>query len=291
MPMIAVAGTRLNYWELGQGPVALFVHGFPLDATMWLDQMALLSDLRRCVAVDLRGFGRSDPVLDEVLTMERHADDLAAVIDALGIEMVDLVGLSMGGYVALAFTQLHPSRLRTLALVDTRAEGDGEEARVGRNEAARRLLTHGRADLAVRMEGALLAPAAPPAVRARIRTMIEDIRYETVLAALEGMKVRSDRTSILGRITVPVAVITGAPRPDHTSRVGTGNGGGDLWSSIHGNPRGGPHGPDGSPWGRRQRAADAVHRGLSRCAQSRLTRRSVQPKPREPAGPHGFRAW
>ncbi len=210
MPMIAVAGTRLNYWELGQGPVALFVHGFPLDATMWLDQMALLSDLRRCVAVDLRGFGRSDPVLDEVLTMERHADDLAAVIDALGIEMVDLVGLSMGGYVALAFTQLHPSRLRTLALVDTRAEGDGEEARVGRNEAARRLLTHGRADLAVRMEGALLAPAAPPAVRARIRTMIEDIRYETVLAALEGMKVRSDRTSILGRISVPVAVITGA---------------------------------------------------------------------------------
>ncbi len=209
MPMIDVADTRLRYRERGEGPVALFVHGFPLDATMWLDQMALLSGLRRCVAVDLRGFGRSDPVLDEVLTMERHADDLAALLDGLAIDAVDLVGLSMGGYVALAFSQLHPTRLRTLALVDTRSEADGDEARAGRDEAARRLLTHGRRDLADRMEGALLAPEASPAVRGRVRTMIEGIRYETALGALEGMKVRSDRTAFLGRVAVPAAVITG----------------------------------------------------------------------------------
>jgi 3-oxoadipate enol-lactonase len=209
MPMVAVGDTRLHYWQRGEGPVALLVHGFPLDATMWLDQLALLSGVRRCVAVDLRGFGRSDPALDEILTMERHADDLAAFLDALGVETVDLVGLSMGGYVALAFAQLHPARLRTLALVDTRSEADGAEARAGRDETGRRLLTHGRPDLADRMEPALLAPAAAPPVRARIRTMIESIRYETVLGALEGMKQRPDRTSTLRRIDVPVAVITG----------------------------------------------------------------------------------
>lgn len=210
MPMVAISNTRLHYWERGEGPVALLVHGFPLDATMWLEQTALLAGVRRCVAVDLRGFGRSDPVLDEVLTMERHADDLEALLDALDVESVDLVGLSMGGYVALAFAQLHPSRLRTLALVDTRSDADGEEARAGRDEVARRVLTHGRSDLADRMEAALLGAGALPPVRGRIRTMIEGIRFETVLAALEGMKQRPDRTSILGRITVPVAVITGA---------------------------------------------------------------------------------
>lgn len=209
MPMIDVADTRLHYWERGEGPVALFVHGFPLDATMWFDQMALLFGVRRCIAIDLRGFGRSDPVRDEVLTMERHADDIAALLDGLAVDVVDLVGLSMGGYVALAFAQLHARRVRTLALVDTRSDADGAEARAGRDEAARRLLSHGRRDLAHRMEGALLAPGASASVRGRIRTMIEDIRYETVLGALEGMKVRPDRTGFLGRIAVPVAVITG----------------------------------------------------------------------------------
>lgn len=209
MPMIDVADTRLHYRERGEGPVALFVHGFPLDATMWLDQMVLLSGVRRCIAVDLRGFGRSEPVIDEVLTMERHADDLAAFLDGLAVDAVDLVGLSMGGYVALAFAQLHGKRLRTLALVDTRSEADGAEARIGRDEAAMRLLSHGRRDLADRMENALLAPGAAASVRGRVRTMIEGIRYETVLGALEGMKVRSDRTAFLGRIAVPAAVITG----------------------------------------------------------------------------------
>ena len=52
-----LAETCLYHREQGSGPLALFVHGFPLDGTMWLDQLAALADLRRCVAIDLRGFG------------------------------------------------------------------------------------------------------------------------------------------------------------------------------------------------------------------------------------------
>jgi len=209
MPLVAVAGTRLHYLDRGRGPVALLVHGFPLNATMWLEQMALLSDVRRCVAVDLRGCGRSDPPTEPALTMERHADDLAALIDVLDVEKVDLVGLSMGGYVALAFAELHPQQLRTLALVDTRSEADTDEGRRRRDDTGQRLMTHGRFDLAERMEPQLVAARASPAVRRRIRSMIETTRYETILAALEGMKGRPDRTPILGRIGVPTAVITG----------------------------------------------------------------------------------
>lgn len=209
MPFADVAGTRLHYLESGSGPVALMVHGFPLDSTMWLDQMARLQDVRRCIAVDLRGFGRSDPTTADVLSMERHADDLAALLDTLAIDAVDLVALSMGGYVALAFAQLHRRRLRRLALVDTRAEGDGEDAMAGRDAMTRKLLSEGRRALAEQMESVLLPAGATATVRARIRTMVEGTRYETIVAALAGMRDRPDRTRILADLDVPAAVIVG----------------------------------------------------------------------------------
>ncbi len=209
MPFVDAAGTRLHYREQGTGPVALMVHGFPLDSTMWLDQMDRLADRRRCVAVDLRGFGLSAPTTAEALSMERHADDLAAFLDALGVSSVDLIGLSMGGYVALAFAQLHGVRMRSLALIDTRADADTEEGRAARDATARSVLSEGRLALARRMSSALLAPSATPEVRARILTMIEATAYETILAALVGMRDRPDRVSILGRISVPCAIIVG----------------------------------------------------------------------------------
>ncbi len=64
---------RFAYSESGEGRVALFVHGFPLDSTMWLEQFEALSDVRRCNAADLRGFGASDPSTRGVLSMEEHA--------------------------------------------------------------------------------------------------------------------------------------------------------------------------------------------------------------------------
>jgi len=73
----------LYYREAGQGRLALFIHGFPMDHSVWLDQLAGLAHVRHCVAVDLRGFGRSDPVVEPTLSMEVLADDLAELIDAL----------------------------------------------------------------------------------------------------------------------------------------------------------------------------------------------------------------
>jgi 3-oxoadipate enol-lactonase len=210
MPGLQLADTSLHYLERGAGPVALFVHGFPLDATLWLDQLEALADVRRCAAVDLRGFGRSEATRLDVLSMEQHAEDLAAVIHALGASAADVVALSMGGYVALALVERHPELVRSLALVDTKAAPDSEQARRGRDEAAARLLREGRHALAGDLLAALLAPRASDAARARLRSMIEGTRYETVLAALEGMKQRPDRTHVLERLRVPVAVVVGA---------------------------------------------------------------------------------
>ena len=209
MPYARVNGTMLYYREAGEGRLALFIHGFPLDHSMWLDQLAGLAHVRRCVAVDLRGFGRSDPVVEPALSMEMFADDVAELIEALGADAADIVGLSMGGYVALALWELRPAVVRTLTLADTRAAPDGPEAREKRQQAIEHVLEHGREALAAEVMRSLLAPGPSAPVRARVRSMVEGTRYETIVAALQGMRDRPDRTHLLSSISVPALVIGG----------------------------------------------------------------------------------
>ncbi len=210
MPHVDVEGRLFHYRERGTGPVALFVHGFPLDATLWLDQLAGLAERRRCVAVDLRGSGLSAPVAGEPLTMERHAADLAGLLDRLEAAQADLIGLSMGGYIALAFAERFGHRLRSLALADTRSGADSDEGKAGRDAAIERVLAGGRAAFAETMLGALLGPHPTPEARARLRTMAETTPYETIIGALAGMRDRPDRTAVLATVPVPAAVIVGA---------------------------------------------------------------------------------
>lgn len=209
MPYAEVNDTRLHIRQAGTGPVALFIHGFPLDSTMWIEQIADLAAVRRCIAPDLRGFGRSAPVTGAPLTMEQHADDLAAILDVVSAEQADIVGLSMGGYIAMAFADMYSDRVRSLALIDTRSGADSEEAKAGRDAIAVRLVDEGRAAIAASMDGGLLGPNASLAVRGRVRSMVEGCPYETIVGALGGMRDRADRTAILRGVSVPAAVIVG----------------------------------------------------------------------------------
>ncbi|HEX2026971.1 MAG TPA: alpha/beta fold hydrolase [Nitriliruptorales bacterium] len=224
MPHVDVAGTRLHYHVAGEGPLALLVHGFPFDATMWLDQLSRLRTVRRCVAPDLRGFGASAPTTERTLPMERHAQDMAQLIATLadGDAVADVVALSMGGYVVLALWENHPERVRSLALLDTRAEPDDEEGRAGRDATISSVVQQGRTPLATDLLGSLLAPDADATARARVRTMIEGTRVETIVAALRGMRDRPDRTALLSTIDVPTLVVAGehdAPTPPEAMQV------------------------------------------------------------------------
>ena len=121
----------------------LLVHGFPLDHTMWAAQIEAISSRCRVIAPDLRGFGRSPPA-GERTTMEQFADDLAGLLDAIGIsEPVVYCGLSMGGYIGWQFWRKHANRLRGLILCDTRATADsprggGRPARDGGGACSRK---------------------------------------------------------------------------------------------------------------------------------------------------------
>ncbi len=193
----------------GAGPPTLLVHGFPLDHSMWRETWEGLADVATCIAPDLRGFGRSPIPGGDRLTMEQHADDLAGLLDHLGVERAHVVGLSMGGYAALAFAERHPGRLRSLALVDSRAEGEDEAGRARRDAAVERLLEVGRATFARELVAKLVAPGTDAALRARLLTTIEATPYETIVAALRGMRDRPDRMAVLRSLAVPFLALCG----------------------------------------------------------------------------------
>jgi pimeloyl-ACP methyl ester carboxylesterase len=194
----------------GDGPPMLFIHGFPLDRTMWRDLIAPLTGRRR-VAPDLRGLGLSD-VPESGYSMQEYADDMGALLDVLGLEQVAVCGLSMGGYVALEMMRRHKDRVRALILMNTRAEPDDDEARAGRDEMIQLVQRQGPAALADLLLPKLLAPtslATTPDVVERVRTMITSSPATGVIGALSAIKQRPDSRPDLGAITVPTLVVAG----------------------------------------------------------------------------------
>jgi pimeloyl-ACP methyl ester carboxylesterase len=115
---VHTASGRISYTEQGTGPVALFVHGVLLNGHLWRHQLAHLSDVRRCIAVDLLAHGDTEIAPDQNVSVTANANMLKEFLDALNIEQVDLVGNDSGGGIAQIFAALNPKRVRSLTLTD-----------------------------------------------------------------------------------------------------------------------------------------------------------------------------
>jgi 3-oxoadipate enol-lactonase len=208
---LTVNGVSLAVETRGEGPAVLFVHGYPLDRTIWRDQIDGLEGYRR-IAPDLRGMGQSDAP-DLGYGMGTYADDLAALLDTLGVDDVVLCGLSMGGYVSFEFLRRWRHRVRALILVDTRAEADGMEARRARDAAASSARESGAGAIADAMLPKLLAPATAeraPEIVERIRRMITATPVAGIVGALAAMRDRHDSTGLLPTLAgLPTLVIVG----------------------------------------------------------------------------------
>jgi pimeloyl-ACP methyl ester carboxylesterase len=109
---------RICYTETGSGPVALFVHGVLLNKHLWRHQLAELSDVRRCIALDLLAHGDTEISPDQDVSVTANARMLGEFLDALKIDQVDLVGNDSGGGIAQIFAALNPARVRSLALTN-----------------------------------------------------------------------------------------------------------------------------------------------------------------------------
>ncbi len=196
--------------DVGQGPVVLFIHGFPHNKSLWSGQLAALQTSARCIAPDLRGFGESDA--GEPYSVEQYADDMAQLLGELYVESAVVAGLSMGGYVALAMWRRHPKLVRALVLADTRAGADHEEGKRKRDDMIAMAQSKGVAAVADAHITGMLGKSTrekSPELVASVYTMLAATPLEGVVGGLQAMRDRPDSIPVLATIDVPVLIIVG----------------------------------------------------------------------------------
>lgn len=209
MKEFTVRDVKLYYEDQGEGNLAVvLLHAFPLNSTMWQPQIAELSEEVRLITPDIRGFGQSK-AFPGTHTMALLADDLAALLDHLGLQKVVVGGLSMGGYITFAFWRYHAARVQALVLADTRATNDTAEAREARSANAQLVQEKGAGFIADQMLPNLLAPSASLELQATVRAMIEANEPSRIAGALYAMAYRLDSTDLLSQINVPTLLLVG----------------------------------------------------------------------------------
>lgn len=207
-----VNGISIDYRDEGSGLPVIFIHAFPLNQTMWDDQVAALKTRCRIITLDLRGFGHSDAPPGPY-SMDQMASDVRGLLSILNIDQAVLVGLSMGGYIALAFYRNYPDAVRAIVLADTRASTDTHEARQRRINSAAKAEKEGSRAIAEDMVPLLLGRTSietRPSIVERVREMIQANSPEGIAGAQRGMSTRHDSTYILPGIDFPVLIIAGS---------------------------------------------------------------------------------
>jgi pimeloyl-ACP methyl ester carboxylesterase len=197
----------LAYDDRGSGPAVVLIHGHPFDRTLWRPQLESLSTSRRIVAPDLRGFGES-PATPGAVSMREHADDVWELLAELGVEDVAVVGLSMGGLIAMEMAIARPQRVWALGLVATTAQPVAEGERERRRALADRVEAEGMAAMLEYMSPQF-GPDPDPRVVEEITAMIGRNNPQGAAAALRGRAERPDYRPGLRELAIPSFVCAG----------------------------------------------------------------------------------
>lgn len=214
MNQILFKNTKISYSDTGNGNAVVLLHGFLENQTMWKDLIPELSKKNRIITIDLLGHGETE-CLGYVHSMEDNADIVQAVLSKLRIRKVIFVGHSMGGYVALAFAEMYPEKVRGLVLMNSTSKADSEERKANRNRAIKAV----KKDYTtfIRLS---IANLFSPENRDRLIDEIEKVKLEAlktplqgIVASLEGMKIRKDREVLLHLTPYPKMLILGEKDP------------------------------------------------------------------------------
>jgi len=212
----SVNNSLLHYIDIGIStaiPVVL-IHGFPFSHKMWTfpgGQTEALAGSFRVIAYDVRGHGESE-IGDGQYTIELFVDDLIGLLDHLGITKAVLIGLSMGGYIALRAVERNPDRVRALILCDTKSDADSNEAKIKRAASIKAIKANGPRVFAESFVAGVFTPesftAKPEAIKA-IQSIIERTAPVSLCGTTLALAARTDTSSSLPGITVPVLIMVG----------------------------------------------------------------------------------
>ena len=206
--------TKVYFSSIGKGTALVLLHGFLENSSMWNDISYSLSKKYRVISIDLLGHGKTENH-GYVHTMEGQSAMVKTVLNHLRLRKYILIGHSMGGYVALAFSKLFPLNVKGLCLMNSTALPDSEEKKLNRN----------RAIEAVKQNSKLFVRVAIPMLfseenRQLLKTEIEEVTKHAlqispqgIIASLEGMKIRKDLTSIYKSAKFPIQLIIGKQDP------------------------------------------------------------------------------
>lgn len=211
MPMIDLDSVTLDFADEGAGEPVVLIHGFPLSAELWRPQRAALSAQYRVLTPNLRGFGRSDPP-HGTLTLDTYADDLVALLDELGIGTATFAGLSMGGYIVMALLRRHPERVRAVMLISTKAPGDTDAGKQGRDDMIALARDEGPAAVAEKMLPNMLTEQTrqnSPELVAFARKMMASSSVEGIVGALGALRDRPDSRPVLKDAELPALILVG----------------------------------------------------------------------------------
>jgi 3-oxoadipate enol-lactonase len=211
MNRIPSGDAEIAYDELGEGPPVVLLHPFPANHELWLPATQALISRYRLILPDLRGHGDSGAG-EGPATMEKHAADLARILDQVGVGRAAFVGVSIGGYVLFEFWRRFRQRVTALGLCNTKASADTSEARKARLQTATEVLERGTEpffeSMALKLMGKTTHTTRPDLVEGAMR-MMRKMSPEDVAAVQRGMAERPDSLSTLKTINAPTLIVTG----------------------------------------------------------------------------------
>ena len=203
----------VNYTDEGpeEAPVIIFIHGFPLNMSMWNTQVQALTDNYRVIAYDIRGHGDSDAG-NEPFSIDMFVTDLIGLMDVLRIKKASLCGLSMGGYIALNALENYPQYFESLVLCDTTCMPDSPKAKDKRMKTIESVIKNGVFYYAVESVKNLFAPESFITKNAEIKAvekMIINTSELSLCSTLLALSSRHETCTFLPEINVPVLILVG----------------------------------------------------------------------------------
>lgn len=193
---------QIAFTAQGKGEAIVLLHGFLENSTMWENVIPALEKNYQVITIDLLGHGNTER-LGYIHTMEEMAQTVSYVLDHLQIEKASFLGHSMGGYVALAFAELFPTRIQKLLLLNSTPLADSPERVDNRNRAIRLVKQNKDAFISMAITN-LFGKESREQLREKINILIKEAQQlptENIVAAMEGLKTRKDRTHILKNFT------------------------------------------------------------------------------------------